>query len=54
MCCPSIDRLGMYLGWEKHVILTEIWLGKLEKWQLRKMRMRWKYNFKISVRYVGV
>jgi len=53
-CCPSSERLGMYLGWEKHVILTEIWMGKLGKWQLKKMRMRWENNIKISVKYVDV
>jgi len=41
-------------GWEKHVILTEFWMGKLEKWQLTKMRMGWENNIKISPRYVGV
>jgi hypothetical protein len=39
----------MYLGWEKYEILTEFWMGKLETWQLRKLRMRWENNTKISV-----
>ena len=33
---------------------TEFWVGKLEKLQLKKVRMRLENNVTISVRYVGV
>jgi hypothetical protein len=44
----------MQLGWEKHVMHTEFWVGKLGKWQLMKLRMRWEDNIKVIVMNVGV